>query len=96
MNREKRKDKGMKKANLKTFVKKMLILGFCVPTTFVCSAVPAMAATAAQSTSDPAAGQQVQTDTAQTSTAGKTENSNPQTKKESVIGGGQCRTVRCC
>ena len=90
MNREKRKDKGMKKANLKTFVKKMLILGFCVPTTFVCSAVPAMAATAAQSTSDPAAGQpakQVQTDTAQTSTAGKTENSNPQTE-ESVIGGG--------
>lgn len=80
----------MKKANLKTFVKKMLILGFCVPTTFVCSAVPAMAETAAQSTTAPAAGQttneQVQTDTAQTSTAGKTENSNPQ-KEESVIGG---------
>ena len=72
----------MKKANLKTFVKKMLILGFCVPTTFVCSAVPAMAATAAQSTSDPAAGQQVQTDTAQTS-----ESTTPQEEK-SAIGGG--------
>ena len=33
----------MKKTNLKKFVQKMLILGFCVPITLVCSSIPAMA-----------------------------------------------------
>ena len=78
----------MKKANLKTFVKKMLILGFCVPTTFVCSAVPAMAATAAQGTPSTATGQPASEQVQKTDTAQTSESTTPQEEKSAI--GGDC------
>ncbi len=66
----------MKKTNLKKFVQKMLILGFCVPITLVCSSIPAMAE-AATDTTVTNSGQQVSEQS--TTTEASTENNDVNT-----------------